>query len=88
MRTVSITALQPNELPLLKAALEEAGLPIADIADDPSGFFSFHDDDGLVGFGGLEGVGEDRLLRSVVIVQRRRGQGLGRHVLSALEAHA
>src|SRR3546814_10452773 len=46
------------------------------------------DEDGLIGYGGVEGAGADRLLRSFIVVEARRGAGLGSAMLSALERAA
>jgi amino-acid N-acetyltransferase len=50
-------------------------------------FFRF-EADSLVGYGGLEGDGADRLLRSIVIPTDRRGHGLGRALVATLEQQA
>lgn len=42
----------------------------------------------LVGYGGLEGEGDDRLLRSIVILNDRRGLGWGRTLVASLEGQA
>jgi len=44
--------------------------------------------DSLVGYGGLEGEGADRLLRSIVILVDRRRHGLGRALVTTLERQA
>jgi N-acetylglutamate synthase-like GNAT family acetyltransferase len=67
--------------------LEPAGLPSADIAD-PGRLIIRIEADSLVGFGGLEGEGSDRLLRSIVVVPDRRRHGLGRVLVAALERQA
>ena len=70
----------------LREALAAAGLPVADLDAPGRRFYAF--DDGRAGYGGLEGEGEDRLLRSMVVTQDCRGQGLGRAMLAQLEAEA
>jgi amino-acid N-acetyltransferase len=42
----------------------------------------------LAGYAGLEGAGPDRLLRSVVVVPERRGEGFGSRILDELESRA
>ncbi|GEO82555.1 hypothetical protein ROR02_26860 [Pararhodospirillum oryzae] len=75
--------------PALRAALESESLPVDDLGDEGRVFFVFHDDQGaLMGFGGLEQHGALALMRSVVVVPERRGQGLGTALLSALLDHA
>ncbi|HCI61073.1 MAG TPA: tyrosine protein phosphatase, partial [Erythrobacter sp.] len=44
------------------------GLPVDDIEDDGRAFFAFHHAGRCIGFGGIEGDGRDRILRSVVIL--------------------
>ena len=77
--------LDPDNLGGLRDALAASGLPVADLAEPGRAFFRFDDDAGVVGYGGLEGLGADRLLRSLLVVTDRRGDGLGRSVLALLE---
>ena len=51
-------------------------------------FFSLSDDEGLIGFIGLEGNCADRLLRSLVVLPIRRGKGYGRMLAERLEGAA
>ncbi len=88
MTDLRTTPLDPANLGKLRDALAVAGLPVADLAEPARVFFRFDDDTGLVGFGGLEGEGADRLLRSLLVAVDRRGAGLGRVVLIALENYA
>ena len=78
----------PEPAPDLIAALEAAGLPMDDLHEPGRRFFRFGDDAGLIGYGGLEQIGPDVLIRSMVVVDARRGGGLGAEVLSWLEARA
>lgn len=80
--------LDLDNLGELRDALAASGLPVADLAEPGRAFFRFDDDAGLVGFGGLEGKGTDRLLRSLLVAADRRGAGLGRAMLAVLEAQA
>ncbi|MGH7018625.1 MAG: GNAT family N-acetyltransferase, partial [Brevundimonas sp.] len=75
----------PQPTPDLIAALEAAGLPTDDLHEPGRRFFHCEDDAGLVGYGGLEQIGPDALIRSMVIVDDRRGAGLGAALLSWLE---
>lgn len=86
MTALRATALEPDNLGELAAALTAVGLPTADL-NDPGRMFGF-DDHAFAGFGGIEGDGPDRLLRSVVVAPRRRNTGLGRVILSLLEDQA
>jgi N-acetylglutamate synthase-like GNAT family acetyltransferase len=88
MTPLRVTALDPDNLDGLRDALAASGLPVADLVDSGRAFFRFDDDAGLIGYGGLEGQGTDRLLRSLLVVADRRGDGLGRAMLGLLEARA
>ena len=85
MTGLIVARLNAGELGELTEALSPANLPIADLAEPGRTFFRFHDDAGVVGYGGLEGEGADRLLRSLLVVADRRGDGLGRSLLALLE---
>src|SRR3546814_10953900 len=77
-----------HQLAALAQVLAEAELPASDIAAPGCHFYRFDDEDGLIGYGGVEGAGADRLLRSFIVVEARRGAGLGSAMLSALERAA
>lgn len=68
----------------LIATLRGAGLP------DPGAgrYFAAHEHGGLAGFVGLEGEGRDLLLRSLVVLADLKAQGIGSHILTAVEAVA
>ena len=87
MTGLTITTLEPNELAGLAGFLDTASLPSADLAEAGCLFFRFEADN-LVGYGGMEGEGADRLLRSIVILADRRGHGLGRGLVATLERQA
>jgi N-acetylglutamate synthase-like GNAT family acetyltransferase len=82
------TLLQFGELAGLTRLLDAASLPSADLTESDRMFFRFDADDVALGYGGLEGQGSDRLLRSVVVVSDRRGAGIGRAMVAALEQKA
>ncbi|WP_254621236.1 arsenic resistance N-acetyltransferase ArsN2 [Sphingomonas sp. CL5.1] len=69
----------------LAAELADAGLPISDLTETDRRFFRFEDDGGIIGYGGIEGDGPDRLLRSLIVKPERCGAGLGAAVLGASE---
>lgn len=69
----------------LREALREAGLPCDDLSEPGRQFYHFDVDGKWVAYGGLEGSGPDLLLRSMVVSETRRGEGLGKAVLSGLE---
>lgn len=80
-----VKMLESDLLSDLTIELCAAGLPISDLAEADRRFYRFDDDAGLVGYGGIEGVGADRLLRSLVVTSDRRGSGLGMKMLAAIE---
>lgn len=65
------------------SALEAAGLPAGDLHAAPFRYFCR---DG-VAWGGV-GLGDDALLRSVVVLPRARGGGHGAAIVEALAGHA
>ncbi|EQB01169.1 GNAT family N-acetyltransferase [Sphingobium indicum] len=73
---------------VLRLALGAAQLPTDDLGGPDQMFFSLSDDEGLIGFIGLEGDGADRLLRSLVVLPTRRGRGYGRMLVERLEGVA
>lgn len=87
MTKLTIALLESSELGGLAQVLNTAGLPSSDLAEPDRMFFRF-DADSLVGYGGLEGQGTDRLLRSIVILSDHRGHGLGRALVATLEQQA
>lgn len=70
---------------VLRLALGAAHLTTDDLGGPDQMFFSLSDDEGLIGFIGLEGNGADRLLRSLVVLPTRRGAGYGRMLVERLE---
>ena len=88
MTGLRVKRLAPGELDDLAGALAAAKLPTSDLTEPGRAFVRFDDDTGLVGFGGIEGEGSDRLLRSLVVVADRRGAGIGGAMLALLEGEA
>jgi N-acetylglutamate synthase-like GNAT family acetyltransferase len=82
------TVLDAGSVPALAVELGAAGLPISDLTEPGRQFYRFDDDAGLVGYGGIEGLGADRLLRSLVVTPARRGSGGGAAMLAAIERAA
>lgn len=60
-----------------RAALVDADLPVDDLEEQGRSFFSLSRGGTRVAFGGYELHGEDALLRSIVVLQGHRGQGVG-----------
>lgn len=70
--------------PELRQALAAENLPIDDLTEDGRRFFRMLRGAATVGFGGYELLGEDALLRSLVITPANKGQGLGEAALGLL----
>jgi arsenate reductase (glutaredoxin) len=75
--------------PSFIAALQQAGLPVADLGEPGRRFFSYRSLSGAVlGFGGFELYGEDALLRSIVVLPEARGRKVGRNLVALLSYRA
>ena len=74
-----------DALDQLRHALRQAGLPCDDVGEPGRQFYRFEVEGTSVAFGGLEGAAPDMLLRSMVVCESLRGEGLGKQVLLALE---
>jgi len=61
----------------LRAVLVEARLPVEDLTEAGRAFYRFEDGGTVVGYGGLERLGTDVLVRSVVVLPGVRGKGYG-----------
>lgn len=83
-----ISPVGPAALGELAQALDQAGLPSADLDGPKRWFFRFADAGAVIGFGGLEGGPRDQLLRSVVVYPGHRHCGRGSDIVRALEAQA
>lgn len=73
---------------MLAQALSAARLPTDDLGDPGRAFFALSDDAGPIGFIGLEGIGADRLLRSLVVLPARKRRGFGGLLVAHAEAFA
>jgi amino-acid N-acetyltransferase len=80
--------LEPGALPAFAATLADAGLPTDDLEtafhSDHARFWRFEQNGELIGYAGLEWVGDAGLLRSMVIPETGRGRGQGRLLLGSL----
>ena len=85
MTGLRIRRLDLADMRELHDALAASDMPVADLAEPGRVFFRFWDDAGVIGYAGLEGEGADRLLRSLLVVADRRGDGLGRSILASLK---
>lgn len=88
MSRITFTALALGAHDVLRPALAAAGLPIDDLADAGRSFFELSDEQGPIGFVGLEGEGPERLLRSLVVLPGRKRQGNGGLLVAHVEAVA
>ncbi len=83
---MTLDLLGSGALPEVRALLEAARLPVADLATARPEFFGLRDDAGLVGVIGLERHGRAALLRSLAVRDDQRGRGLGTTLVRELEA--
>jgi N-acetylglutamate synthase-like GNAT family acetyltransferase len=86
--TVTIRRGSADDLPVVRKLLAEAGLPEAALMEAPTTLLVAAGPDGVVGAVAVEHHGEDVLLRSLVIIPDRRGEGLGGRLLARAEAAA
>ncbi len=86
MSELRIRASRPDDLPAVLGLLRQAGLP-EDIERHFDAFL-VAEDQGIVGAVGLEAFGSRALLRSLVIVPGRRGNGTGSALARAMIAQA
>ncbi|RYD59688.1 MAG: GNAT family N-acetyltransferase [Sphingomonadales bacterium] len=73
---------------VLRLALDAAQLPTDDLDQPRRSFFELTDEQGLIGFVGLEADGADRLLRSLVVLPSRKRQGHGGLLVAHVESLA
>ena len=69
------------DLPLVLALLSHAQLPTAGVAESLPHFIVAEREGELIGVAGLEVYGASALLRSVAVVDRWRGSGVGRTLI-------
>ena len=88
MSRIAFSALGPDGMDVFRLALEAAALPTNDLDEPDRTFFELCDEEGPIGFIGLEGDGADRLLRSLVVLPHRKRQGHGVLLVAHVEASA
>jgi len=71
----------------MRAALEKAALPAADLGDHAR-CFALREAGGTIAWGALECFGDDALLRSVLVAEGARGTGAGAELVRQLKATA
>lgn len=86
--TVSLRAADRAALEYVETLLERNALPAEDVRARPDCFYFAVRDGNRVGVGGLEVNGTAGLLRSVVVEEAYRGQGVGGALVAALEERA
>jgi N-acetylglutamate synthase-like GNAT family acetyltransferase len=88
-RLLTARPLPEGERPLLAAVLSAANLPSRDLSEPGREFFAFRDPRGtLVGYGGIEVLGADALLRSIVTVPEMRDRAYGAAIVDRMLALA
>jgi N-acetylglutamate synthase-like GNAT family acetyltransferase len=88
-RLLTARPLPEGERPVLAAVLTAASLPSQDLSDPGREFFAFRDPRGtLVGYGGIEVLGADALLRSVITVPEMRDRAYGAAIVDRMLALA
>ena len=91
--TIVVRDARGNDWQSVRRLLDEAGLPVADLGPDLLVDFLVAERSGpgqseTLGIIGLQRFNHVALLRSLVVSQRDRKSGLGRRLVSAVEANA
>ncbi|WP_226011909.1 arsenic resistance N-acetyltransferase ArsN2 [Halomicrobium salinisoli] len=76
------------DLSYVETLLEANGLPSRDVREKPECFYVARRGTDRIGVGGVEAHGTDGLLRSLVVEQSARGEGVGAAICDRLEANA
>ena len=77
-----------EDLPKIKEILAQAGLPTEDCEAHVHDFLIMEKRSEIVAIGGLEICDKYGLVRSIVVIPKHRGQGIGEEVLAMLESKA
>lgn len=88
MSRIDFSPIADGARDVLRLALDAARLPTDDLDQPGRSFFGLSDEQGPIGFVGLEGDGADRLLRSLVVLPSRKRQGHGGLLVAHVEAFA
>jgi amino-acid N-acetyltransferase len=80
MRTITIEAVRPSDLPAVLALLERSGLPQEGLVDHLATTLVARSGDEVVGSAALEIYGAAALLRSVAVDSALRSHGLGQRL--------
>jgi N-acetylglutamate synthase-like GNAT family acetyltransferase len=81
-------AASSDDLPAMRALLAAESLPEGGVAEGIMHFQVLDDGQGIVAAAGIEPLGSSALLRSVVVVPTRRGQGLARRLTERMARYA
>lgn len=85
---VTLKQVTDDSIRYLERLLEDNDLPTRDVRAKSECFYVGYDDDRPIGAGGVEVHGSHGLLRSIVVEQDLRGEGLGTGLCRALERRA
>ncbi len=88
--TLSLEPATDADRPYVETLLGRNGLPTDDLDPhrDTLSLYVCYRGDERVGIGGIETYGTDALLRSVVVEEEARGEGIGRALCETLEERA
>lgn len=86
--TVTLQRADEGALSYVETLLEANDLPSQDVRSKSACFYVGYDGDDRVGVGGIEPYGTAGLLRSLVVEQSARGNGVGTALCGALESEA
>lgn len=86
---MEIHPLAAADRPRVLALLREAELPVSDLGEaGPARFWVLREGQDVLASGALEPYGAMALVRSVAVPAHRRGEGLGKRIVQALEREA
>ena len=85
---VHLRAATNGDLPAMRAILAAERLPEGGVAEGITHFQVLDDGQNIVAIAGIEPLGSSALLRSVVVVPVRRGQGLARRLTERMAQYA
>lgn len=77
-----------SDMQAIRGLLESNDLPVSDLSCSDARFMVVCEGDRIVGAGALQRFGKTALLRSLAVDPARRGRGLGRRIVKALENQA
>lgn len=86
--TLTLRAADETTIAYVESLLEANDLPAADVREKPTCFCVGYNDGERVGVCGLERYGSDGLLRSLVVEESARGNGVGTALCAELEEMA